>query len=307
MQTVLLAGGTGLTGTALSQLLIQKGYRVVILTRNGKRKGLPEYAVWNPDRGTIDRQAVEQADYIVHLAGAGVADKRWNTARKKEILDSRVQSSALLVKALAEIPNKVKAIIAASAIGWYGPDPSIPNPHPFVETDPSSPGFLGETCLKWEQSIDPVSGLNKRLVKFRTGLVLSREGGAFPEFRRPVNLGVAAILGNGNQVISWIHIDDLCNLYLRAIEDDHLEGVYNAVAPTPVSNKALTLRLAKAVKSSFYIPLYVPAFIIKAMLGEMSIEVLKSTTVSADKIRNTGFKFIYPTIEAAVGALTSGS
>lgn len=315
MRTVLITGGTGLIGTALTKLLTDKSYKVIILTRNphshtGKKEsrvqnpsGAVTYAAWNIAQQTIDAVALQRADYIVHLAGAGVAGKRWTAKRKKEIVESRTQSSSLIVKALKEIPNKVKAVVSASAIGWYGPDPVIPNQKPFVETDPSDEAFLGETCRLWEESIDPVTKMDKRLVKLRTGIVLSKEGGALAAFKKPVRFGIAAIMSKGRQMISWIHIDDLCRIYLEAIENEEMEGVYNAVAPKPVSNQDLVLQLAKTIKGSFYIPLCIPSFVLKLLLGEMSIEVLKSTTVSAHKIRKTGFNFIYPSIEAAIKIL----
>jgi len=307
MPTVLITGGTGMIGKALSELLLQKGYKIIIITRAVPSQkpvtGL-SYALWNVSKQTMDTAAVQQADYIVHLAGAGVADKRWTNKRKKEIIASRTQSSALLVKAMNENNNPVKAVISSSAIGWYGPDPGIPNTHPFVETDPPADDFLGETCRQWEDSIQPVTLAGKRLVILRTGIVLSKEGGALNEFIKPLRFGIAAILWNGKQAISWIHIDDLCRMFVQAIEDEQLQGVYNAVAPKPVSNKALTLQLAKAIKNKFYIAIYIPSFILKLVLGGMSIEVLKSTTVSALKIRNAGFNFIYPSIEAAINQLT---
>ena len=307
MPAVIITGGTGTIGKTLSALLLQKGYEVIILTRGIDKKetnanGL-SYASWDVKKQTIDIAAVQKADYIIHLAGAGVADKRWTKKRKKEIVDSRTQSSALLVKALKENSNHVKAVISSSGIGWYGPDTVIPNPKPFIETDPPNGDFLGETCRQWEESIWPVTQLGKRLVKIRTGIVLSNEGGALKEFIRPLKFGIATILANGKQIVSWIHADDLCRVYLQAIEDKNMEGVYNAVAPKPVNNKVLTLELAKAVRNKFYIPIHVPSVVLKIVLGEMSIEVLKSATVSADKLRNTPFNFIYPTIEAAINQL----
>ncbi len=306
MQTVLITGGTGLIGKALTGLLTEKGYKVIILTRGSKdnnASALIEYAAWDIHQQTIDTKAIGKADFIIHLAGAGVADKRWTSKRKKEIQESRTQSSALLVKALKETPNKVKAIISASGIGWYGEDPAIPNPHPFIETDAASKDFLGQTCVLWEQSIGDASQLGKRVVYIRTGIVLSNEGGALPSFRKPLHFGVAGILSQGRQAVSWIHIDDLTRIYLQAIENETLEGAYNAVAPKPVSNKELTLQLAKVMKGKFYIPAHVPAFLLQIALGELSVEVLKSTTVSANKIRKTGFNFIYPSIEAALAQL----
>jgi uncharacterized protein (TIGR01777 family) len=152
----------------------------------------------------------------------------------------------------------------------------------------------------WEAGIQPVEKLYKRLCIFRFGIVLSKKGGALEEFKKPLKFGVAAILSNGKQTISWIHIDDLCRLLLFAIENENISGIYNAVAPKPVSNKELTLKLAKQMPGKFFMPAHIPAFILNAMLGEMSIEVLKSTTVNADKIKNAGFKFLYPTIDDAL-------
>jgi len=310
MPTVLITGGTGLIGKALSELLLRKGYRVIILSRtvpDQQTKDIPglTYAHWNIAQQTIDATAIQKADYIVHLAGAGVADKRWTSKRKNEIVNSRTQSSALLVKTMTENPHQVKAVISASGIGWYGPDPITPNPKPFTENDPAAHDFLGDTCRQWEQGIEPVTQLGKRLVILRTGLVLSKEGGALKEFIKPLRFGIAGILGNGKQIISWIHIDDICRLYLRGIEDENMQGVYNAVAPSVLSNKTFTLQLARAVKHSFYIALYIPSVILKLVLGQMSVEVLKSATVSAAKIKNAGFSFIYPSAEAAINQLTT--
>ena len=237
--TVLITGGTGLIGSALSKLLIANKHDVIILTREiPERKAndnaAMQYAKWNIREQTIDEEAIKKADHIVHLAGASVAEKRWTVSRKKEILDSRTLSSTLLVKALKEIPNNVLSVISSSAIGWYGGD--SPAKKPFTEDDPPAKGFLGETCKAWEESIEPVRKLGKRLVKLRTGIVLSNRGGALYEFKKPLNLGVASILGNGKQVMSWIHIDDVCRMYAYAIEHQQLHGIYNAVGPHPATN-----------------------------------------------------------------------
>lgn len=308
MATVLITGGTGLIGKELGALLVQKGYHVIVLSRSVPEQSttIPgiTYAKWDVAKQFIDVNAVQQADYIIHLAGAGVAEKRWTEKRKKEIVSSRIDSSALLVKTLQANTNKVRAVVSSSAIGWYGPDPVSPNPKPFIESDASSQDFLGATCKLWEESIEPVVSLGKRLVKLRTGIVLSKKGGALKEFETPLKFGLATVLGSGKQIISWIHIDDICRMYLQAIEDEQMHGAYNAVTPAPLSNKHFILQLAKAERNKFFIPVYVPSFVLKLMLGEMSIEVLKSTTVSAAKIKQAGFNFVYPSIEAALNQLT---
>jgi uncharacterized protein (TIGR01777 family) len=304
MHTVLITGGTGLVGKALTKALIKNGYHVIILTRSLKEK-LPSdnqgYALWDVKKKMIDIAAVQSADYIIHLAGAGVVEKKWTIEYRKEIVESRTESSALLIHALQNNPNKVKAVISASAIGWFGADAEKNNP--FNETAAADPGFLGQTCRLWEESIDPVTTLGKRLVKLRIGIVLSNEGGALAEFKKPIHFGIASILGKGQQMVSWIHIDDLCRMFIKAIENENLQGSYNAVAPEPVSNKNLTIVLAKAMNGRSYIPIHVPAFVLKLMMGERSIEVLKSTTVSCRKILDTGFEFDYNTIEQAVNHL----
>lgn len=280
-------------------MFVSRGYKVIILTRSVKpAQGAISYASWDVDKSLIDKNAIAQADHIIHLAGAGVADKRWSDKRKKEIIDSRVKSSELLINALKETENKVQSLVSASAIGWYGSDEKG---KVFTENDPPANDFLGKTCSLWEQSIAPAKHLGKRLVILRTGIVLSNDGGAFAEFKKPMKAGIAAILGSGKQMISWIHIDDMCRLYMEAVENANLYGVYNAVTDY-ISNKELILRTAKARKKPF-IPIHVPEFALKIALGEMSIEVLKSTSVDSSKIKNSGFNFLYPTIDAALNEL----
>lgn len=309
MQTVLITGGTGMIGKQLTKQLCDKGYRVIVLTRKmpGSKPGNPNitYALWDVAQRTIDVGALQQADYIVHLAGAGVVDKKWTAAYKAEIVKSRTESSALLIETLQNNPHQVKAFVSASAIGWYGDDPA-PTPNGFIETDNAAPGFLGETCKLWEASVAPVEKLGIRLVKLRTGIVLSNDGGALPEFKMPIKFGVAGILSKGRQVVSWIHVDDMCRMYMEAVTDSDMHGSYNAVAPHPVTNKQLTVALATQLKGKFYIPLHIPAIILKLMLGSRSMEVLKSTTVSCEKIKFTGFTFLYPSIQAALAELCGG-
>ena len=306
MATVLITGGTGLIGKQLANMLIAKGYEVIVLSRKSDvvspESGI-SFAKWDIENQVIDKDAISKADYIIHLAGAGVADKRWSKKRKQEIVKSRTMSSALLVKSLIEISNHVKAVISSSAIGWYGADTIDSLLHGFKEDVKADTEYLGVTCKLWEESIEPVIALQKRLVKLRTGIVLSNAGGALIEFKKPLKAHLATILGNGKQVVSWIHVDDLCNLFIYAIENEAMNGSYNAVASHPVTNKELALSLAKKMCGQFFIPVIVPAFVLKIMLGEMSIEVLKSANVNNDKIRAAGFSFLYPTINDAFDQL----
>jgi len=308
MATILITGGTGLIGTALTPMLLSKGYEVIILTRQTDQQntGAVKYANWNVESGMIDKDAIARADYIIHLAGANVGDKRWTKKRKKEIVESRVKSGELIAKALSEIPNKVQCVLSASGIGWYGPDTKISRQKGFNENDSHSNDFLGEVCEQWEESLKPVEALGKRLVIFRQGIVLSNEGGAFSEFKKPLKFGIAAILGSGTQMLSWVHIEDLCRMYIYALENN-FRGIFNAVAPSVISNKNFTLQLAKKARGKFFISIYVPSFVLKIVLGEMSIEVLKSATVSCEKIKSSGFQFSYPSIEAAFNNLISSA
>ncbi|MCX6315631.1 MAG: TIGR01777 family oxidoreductase [Sphingobacteriales bacterium] len=306
MPTILITGGTGLIGKTLTPMLLEKGYRVIILTRKIPTGSIPEgvsYALWDLHKKTIDLSALQEADYIIHLAGAGVVEKKWTKAYQQEIINSRVNSSALLIEQLTRHSNSVKAMISTSAIGWYGPD-KIPDgrEQPFTESDPADHSFLGATCRLWEESVAPITALGKRLVILRTGIVLSQQGGALVEFKKPIQFGIAGILGSGKQMVSWIHITDLCRLFIYALEEN-IHGVYNAVAPVPVNNKTLTLQLARKMRGRFFIPIHIPAFVLKLMMGERSIEVLKSTTVSSIKIKDQGFVFLYPSIESALAEL----
>ena len=293
-------------GTELCNALIAKDYRVVLLSRQKEPKHQPpgiEYAYWNPKEGEIDKRSIQQADHIIHLAGEGIADKRWTKKRKREIRDSRVHSARLIIKALSENENKVQTLISASAIGWYGEDPVVPNPQPFTEDHPPAHDFLATVCQEWEQSIKPAKDLGKRVVYIRTGIVLSSTGGVMDRFRLPLKFGMATILGPGTQYTSWIHIDDLVGIYVEAIQNKNMEGAYNAVATFPVTNKELVLQIARQERGKFFLPVHVPTFPLKLALGEVSTEVLKSVTVSPARVQLAGYEIRYPDLTSALKQL----
>ena len=311
MPVVLISGGSGLIGTNLTRHLIARDYEVIILTRDkDKASDNPKisYAYWDAKKNEIDGDAVKKADHIIHLAGAGVMDKRWSKKFKKQIVESRTITSDFLVQTLKSNPNHVKSFVSASAIGWYGEDSKpLLRQKGFIETDPpDKSSFLGETCVLWEASVEPVAEMGIRLTKIRTGVVLSNDGGAYKEFKMAPKFGIAGILGRGDQVVSWVHIDDICRMYIHLMENELTSGSYNGVAPVPVTNKNLMLLVAKVLKGKFFIPIHVPEFILKIIFGEQSTEILKSATVSDKKIKDTGFRFLYPTIEAAVEELSAG-
>ncbi|WP_295121893.1 TIGR01777 family oxidoreductase [uncultured Chitinophaga sp.] len=304
METILVTGGTGLVGKALTSFLLERGYRVIILTRKPRYSDNERlsYAQWDPSAGTLEAGVLQGADHIVHLAGAGVSDHRWTASYKREILDSRIKAGNLLYEQLKSQPNKVKTIISASATGYYGE--TTDENHPFREHDAPANDFLGTVCQAWENSVKQMESLGKKVILLRTGIVLSREGGALKEFYKPLRFGFATILGSGDQYISWIHMQDLVRLYFNAIVNTELGGgAYNAVAPAPVKHKTLVMAMAHAAKGKSFIAMPVPSFVLKIALGEMSVEVLKSVIASAEKIQQTGFQFSYPVIDKAMEQL----
>jgi uncharacterized protein len=286
MKTILITGGTGLIGSKLSSLLISKGYQVRHLSRNPVSNELIKAYYWDLNKNTIDQQAFEGVDAIIHLAGAGIADEKWTSKRKKEIVNSRVASTQLLFDYVSKIQKPIQTFIAASATGIYPNSPT----KLFNEKAHAATGFLGDCCKLWEDKINLFESIGIRTVKLRTGIVLAKTGGALPKMASPIKFGVGSAIGNGQQWMSWIDEDDLVNMYLYALENKSLNGAYNAVSPEPCSNEAFTKTLAKTLHRCILLP-KVPAFFIKILLGEMSIIVLGSTKVSAEKILAAGFEF----------------
>lgn len=296
MLTILISGGTGLVGKHLSEKLKEKGYRVAVLSRTSKKDiDIPTFA-WDIEKKQIDKEAIETADCIIHLAGAAIAEKRWTEKRKQLIIDSRVKSGQLIFDNVKENKNKLKIFISASAIGYYG---AITSDKVFTETDPPANDFLGETCKQWEQSVDKFEELGIRTVKIRTGVVLSKQGGALEKMMTTVKMGIGSALGSGKQYMPWIHIDDLCGIYIKAIENTQMNGVYNAVAPDHKTNMDYVKILARLLKKPLWLP-NVPSIALKIIFGSMSEIILKGSRVSSEKIRAAGYNFLFPDLESAL-------
>lgn len=297
---ILITGATGLIGGELVKLLLDKKHSVNYLTTSkSKIESKPNYQgyYWNPEQGKIDENCLYNVDVIVHLAGANIA-KRWTNVYKQEIIESRVLSSELLYNLLRKTSNQVKQFISASGTAIY--------PESFTKvynetTLATEDSFLSNVVKKWEESANRFQGLDIKVCKIRTGIVLSNDGGALPEMVKPIKMGFGAAMGNGRQMQSWIHIKDLVSMYCFTIENN-LEGIYNAVSPNPISNKELTKIIAKTLKKPLFLP-NIPQFVMKLILGEMSYLLFSSKNLSADKIQSHGFKFKFPQIDEALNDL----
>ncbi|WP_375584945.1 TIGR01777 family oxidoreductase [Cyclobacterium xiamenense] len=292
MQHVLITGGSGLIGKSITKLLQDEGKEVAWLSRSPKNKAQTSF-FWDPEKGMLDQEALYWADGIIHLAGAGVADKRWTVRRKKEILDSRVDGSTLLYQELQKVRDKPKAFISSSAIGYYGfntGDKLV------FEGDPPGNDFLAEVVRKWEAASERIQDLKIRTVLLRVGIVLAKDGGALAELLKPP---VTAPLGSGNQYMSWIHLEDVSRMFVHALENQGISGLYNAVGPVPVTNRVLIRKAAKLSGKPF-LNMGVPGFALKLALGEMAQMVLGGNRVSSEKMEGTGFQFNFGDLHLAL-------
>ena len=248
-KTVLITGGTGLVGKSLSQLLLNKGYQVSILSRKPKKETEEiRYFQWDVEKGIIDDSCIDNVDFIIHLAGENVAKSRWTARRKRQILESRTRSTELLHQLLSQKEHRVKAFISSSATGYYGTTNSTKI---FEESDPVGKDFLASVCSDWEAAVDAIKKLEIRTAKLRTGVVLAKEKSALQKMLPPFSIGLGAALGGGKQYFSWIHIEDLCRLYLNAIEHTSLEGSFNAVVGDAITNDMLGSAISKKLRFYF--------------------------------------------------------
>lgn len=290
---ILITGGTGLVGSALTEMLLSQGYQVGILSRKPGARGAITLHQWDIEKGYIDPDAFKDVHAVIHLAGAGVADHRWTEAYKKEILDSRVKTTRLLQRYLKEYP--VPHVIAASAVGYYGSC----GEEWLSEEHPAGKSFLADVCQQWEGEIKALSTTGCRVAWIRIGIVLSTKGGALPVMDKPVRFGVGAYLGDGRQYTPWIHIEDLCRMFIYLMENEGLTGPFNGSAPEPLTNKNFIKAIAKALGRPF-IPAPGPAFALKLMLGEQADMVLMSNRTTAQKILDKGFQFHFADPVAAL-------
>lgn len=292
---VLITGASGMIGAELTSRLLQMGYEVVHLGRE-KRQGKVKSFVWNVDEDFMEEGALDGVHAIIHLAGAGIADKPWTAKRKQEIFESRTKSTSLLFNQLKNSKHQVGSFIAASAIGYYGAGGSD---EVFSEESNPGSGYMAEVVKAWESEVDKIQELTIRTVKIRVGIVLSGRGGALKEIAKPIRWGVGAPLGTGDQFMSWIHIDDLCRMFIYVLEQSHLTGAYNGVGPVWATNKELTMAAAKVLKRPLWLP-PIPGLVLKIMLGEMADLVLLGSKVSSEKIQKAGFVFKFPDLKTAL-------
>ncbi|HTF19822.1 MAG TPA: TIGR01777 family oxidoreductase [Chryseolinea sp.] len=295
MSRILITGGSGMIGSRLTSLLLARGYEVVHLERSVKGSAVKTF-LWDIARGQVDNKAFEGVHAVIHLAGANIGGGRWTAKRKKEILDSRVESTRLLHRELGHNRHEVKTFLCASAVGYYGSDDGDA-----LKGEGDQPGsdFLAKVTKDWEAAASDIAALDIRVVRMRTGVVLSPKGGALEPMAKQVRLGLGAPLGTGRQYMSWVHLDDHCEAYIYALEHDAIHGPYNSVAPQPVTNQAFTREIAHVLKKPLFLP-HIPRFIIRMVLGEMSVLVLDGCRVSSEKLVAAGFTFRHPKLEDAL-------
>lgn len=289
MTKILISGGTGLVGTHLVKKLQKKGYEVAILSRNPKAEN--EYK-WNVSKSYIDKKALENTSYIIHLAGAGIADKRWSKKRKKILISSRVETIKLLYKYVNKYNINIKGFISASGVGYYGISASD---KVYTENDNVGADFLSKICRKWEKNANEFKKTHIPTTILRTGVVLATKNSALQKMNTPLFL---SYLGNGKQHFPWIHITDLCNLYIKAVEDNNFRGIFNAVAPDFKTNKSFIKTLSEVIKKPIF-PLAVPKFVLKIAFGKMSSILLKGNRISAEKTQQH-YSFRFPDLKSAL-------
>lgn len=294
MPRVVITGGSGFIGSHLDPLLENAGYDVAILSRSHRSRSY----YWDPEKGYCDPGAFRQGDIIIHLAGTNIGGRRWTRSVKEEIIRSRTETAGLVYRSTVEKGLMPSAFISASGVNIYG---SVISDRIFVESDSPSGDFLGETCRLWEASAEPFREKGIRVVHLRSAVVVARRGSAVSKLKVPASFGLIVRLAPGNQYFPWIHIGDLCRLYLRAVTDEKMTGPYNAVAPEYITHDRLMLTVARQKHLPVFLP-RIPAWMLRLILGEMSVLLTTGSRVSADRLLASGFEFRYPDIASALEA-----
>ncbi len=300
-ENVLITGGTGSIGTRLTEVLQQSNYTVSYLTRDASQQ-VPESVTlyeWDIRAGKMDEAAIQNADHIIHLAGAGIADERWTESRKEVILKSRTETAKLIKTYLQKYPHHVRTFISASGISRYGLDTGARILH---EDDEPADDFVAKVVLAWEEAADEIAALGIRTVKLRLGVVLTETGGALERIAQPIKLYAGAPIGGGDQYVSWVHIDDVCRAFRFAIQKEGFTGAFHVTAPDPATNEELTKAIAKALNKPLILP-NVPAFALKLAFGDMANLILGSNRISSQKIQSKDFVFDFKNLENAVADL----
>ncbi len=293
-EIILITGANGMVAKRLSELLTDE-YSIRFLTRIKRKEN--EYE-WDTEKGCLDIKVFENVKHIIHLAGAGIADKKWTKNRKKIILSSRVDSAMLILKSLKKHQIKITSFTSASAIGFYGTETTK---NIYVENMRKGNDFLSDVCYKWEEVAKMFKNekIAKRTTILRLGVVLSNKGGALKKMVMPVKLFLGSPIGSGKQFMPWIHIDDLCGVIKYSIENNEFSGIYNVVSPEHKTNKEFTKAISQVIKRPIFLP-NVPKFIFKWLFGEASAILLKGSRVSSQKLLKNGYHFQYPNLEKAL-------
>jgi uncharacterized protein len=286
-QSVLITGGSGTTGRYLTSALLNAGYDVSHLSRGHDQFGKVRVHRWDPAKGILDPVIFNGIDHIIHLAGADLGERKWSAARKAEIINSRVDSARLIHKVISENGIKIRSFISASGISIYG---TVTSDKIFSETDPPADDFLASVCVKWEEAADLFASAGIRTVKLRTASYLEKNSIFLKRITMTAPAGFLGMAGSGKQYVSWIHMEDLCNIYIKAISDYSMTGVYNAVAPGHSTHRQFMKTLAEVLRK-YLIPVPLPGIILRAVYGEMAVVALEGSRISSEKIRNAGFSF----------------
>ncbi|NND77332.1 MAG: TIGR01777 family protein [Flavobacteriales bacterium] len=295
MRNILISGGSGLVGMALTRQLLSMDYQVAHLSRKKQSVDGVKVWQWDPSEKWIEPGALNHVNTIIHLAGANIGTTKQDEKGKRILTSSRIDTAQLLFSEAQKYKASLKTFISASAIGYYG---MVSSDRIFEESDPPGKGFVPELTAEWEKAADQFKSLC-RVAKIRVAVVLDKNEGALPKMALPVNFGAGAALGTGKQWVPWIHIQDLVGIFTHIIENSQLEGVFNAVAPEHINNHNLTKAIAKVLNKPFFLP-NVPSFLLRFLFKERAALILEGSRVSGKKIIDAGFKFRFEKVEAAL-------